>query len=44
MMDRCGYPNLNSYVKILCIGIPDGRTDRQMEGQTDREINPGGAG
>jgi hypothetical protein len=33
-----GHPGFNSFMKILPVLVF--RTDRQMDGQTDREINP----
>jgi hypothetical protein len=37
-----GHPDFNSYMKILrvLVFITDGRMDRQMDGQKDRDINP----
>ncbi len=35
-----GHPDFNSYMKILCVF----KDNRQMDGQTDGEINPVWAG
>ncbi len=41
-MTPLGNPNFNSYIKNLCFLVF--QTDRQTDGQTDREINPGRLG